>query len=217
MTSLDGQNSSVLFNHLGPFHHILLDNKDLDDHLHEITSARLLAVGTWRHWEGLVKSNICFILWETYDLIGWSLLIHDKTIDESDHKITLLGLQWMLIRSSSLETILTNAAKRSARQSSNRGIVLAFSGATLDLEHYNWHSMCWSIWNKCMHQRHFVMHRRICAVETLQWRQMDREADWQGLHTGETLIVVCPHGLEFCLSLILKTITVALSKNKRRL
>jgi len=58
-------------------------------------------------------------------------------MDESDHNVTFLELQEILMRFSALDTMLAISAKRSAPQSSSRGIVLAFNGATLDLEQYN--------------------------------------------------------------------------------
>lgn len=87
-TPLYGQLSSVWCNHFGPFHQNSLDAKDSDFQPRDMMSPGLLVVGTWRHWQGLVKSNICAIRFETYDLSGLSLLIQARRMDESDHRVT---------------------------------------------------------------------------------------------------------------------------------
>lgn len=100
----------------------------------------------------------------TYDLSRWGYVFNQcNAIVESHHKIALLNVTFNVSLTSRYNHVNNNAP-----QSSSRGIVIAFNGATLDFAHINLlnTSLCFPVKRTYrLHRNRHCSRRKIHAIE----------------------------------------------------
>ena len=127
---VSGHSFSDWYKKLGQFHHVLLAESSFADSPRDGRSAGFNSPGQCLHKSLGVRRRISSTLWPMYCFHTLSFLIQHRAVVES--------LQRTVVYSAPIDfNLLTSRAKINAPSNSNRGIVCALIGATLDFEATN--------------------------------------------------------------------------------